>query len=87
MASGSNVSGRSGNAADKPPHVYSSAESSRELAERRFASFDAQPSSQNGNMYHICGQSTNTAVLRKQHETRTKDEVTNIMAPFDGQNA
>ncbi|KAI8266096.1 hypothetical protein K4K58_010402 [Colletotrichum sp. SAR11_239] len=87
MASGNNISDRSGNAADKPPHVYSSAESSRELAERRFASFDAQPSSQNGNMYHISGQSTNTTVLRKQHEKRIKDELTKIMAPFNGQNA
>ncbi|KAH9234594.1 hypothetical protein K456DRAFT_1724165 [Colletotrichum gloeosporioides 23] len=87
MASGNNVSGRSGNAADKTPHVYSSAESSRELAERRFASFDAEPSSSSGNTHHVSSQAANATVTREQHKTRINNELTQIMAPFNGQHA
>ncbi|KAL0941600.1 uncharacterized protein CTRU02_204363 [Colletotrichum truncatum] len=82
-----NKSGQSayyGNTAVRPPHVYSSSESQRTLAQRRLSMYQGQPPSQDGNMYRVSTQSTNVHAISEQHRARIEDELARIMAQAGG---
>ncbi|EQB54178.1 hypothetical protein CGLO_06015 [Colletotrichum gloeosporioides Cg-14] len=73
-----------GNAASKPFHKHSSAESQSTLARRRTTAYENQPASQDSNMYRVAYQGTSVSESQAQHRARIEAELARITAQSGG---